>query len=336
MRRPRIKAEGAGYYHCMSRVIERRYIFHPKEKERFRVLMRNLAGFSGLEILTYALLDNHFHILVRVPERRELSDEELVSRLRWLYAPEEVELIAGQLQDFRKRGQDQDAEALKARYTYRMYDISEFFKALKQQFSQNYNVRAGRSGPLWEQRFKSILVEGSEKALSTIAAYIDLNPVRAGIVTDPQDYRYSGYGEAMGGGKSAREGLRRLFEITGGHRVSWGRARAAYRQQLYVQGQQRGQNPQGQPIRPGFTPEQVKEVLAGGGRLPLRELLRCRVRYFSDGVALGTTAFVEDIFRRYRGHFGARRKCGARLMRYADWGELRTLRDLRREVVCRC
>jgi hypothetical protein len=68
----------------------------------------------------------------------------------------------------------------------------------------------------------------------------------------------------------------------------------------------------------------------------MHEMLRCRVRYFSDGVALGTEAFVEDVFRRYRGHFGAKRQCGARAMRHADWGELRTLRDLRREAVCRC
>lgn len=336
MRRPRVKAEGAGYYHCMSRVIERRHIFSGPEKERFRILMRKLAGFGGLEILTYALLDSHFHVLARVPERRPVSDEELLERLRFIHTPVEVAVIALQLQDFRKQGQDRAAEDLKVRYTYRMHDISEFFKALKQQFSQSFNARSGRSGPLWEQRFKSILVEGSEKALGTMAAYIDLNPVRAGIVADPKDYRFSGYGEAMGGGKVAREGLRQLAQITGGHRVSWGRAHAAYRQHLYVQGRQKGLDAPGQPIRQGFTPEQVKEVLASGGRLPMHEMLRCRVRYFSDGVALGTEAFVEDVFRRYRGHFGAKRQCGARAMRHADWGELRTLRDLRREAVCRC
>jgi hypothetical protein len=60
MRRPRIKAEGAGYYHAMSRIIERRYIIGEKEKRRLLGLMRSLAGFGGLEILTYTLLDNHY------------------------------------------------------------------------------------------------------------------------------------------------------------------------------------------------------------------------------------------------------------------------------------
>jgi putative transposase len=52
---------------------------------------------------------------------------------------------------------------------------------------------------LWEDRFKSVIVE-SGVAARTIAAYIDLNPVRAGMATDPADYRWSSYGEAVGGG----------------------------------------------------------------------------------------------------------------------------------------
>ena len=335
MRRPRIKAEGAGYYHCMTRIIERRHIFGHPEKQRFLTLMRNLAAFSGLEVLTYCLLDNHAHVLVHVPERRELSDQELLDRLRYLHTRQQVELIALQLQDFRREGQDQAAESLKARFTYRMYDISEFFKALKQRFSQFYNTREGRSGPLWEQRFKSILVERSEQALSTMAAYIDLNPVRAGLVSDPKEYRYSGYGEAMGGGTVAREGLRRLMQATRGSRVSWGRTQRAYRQHLYVQGRRKGLDPAGRPVRQGFTPEEVQKVLSAGGRLPLHELLRCRVRYFSDGLALGSQAFLEPIFHRYRGHFGQKRQSGARPMRYGDWGGLCTLRNLRLQAVSR-
>jgi len=97
-------------------------------------------------------------------------------------------MIGKQLNDYRLQGNDAAASSLKVGFTYRMYDISEFMKAFKQQFSQYYNTREGRCGPLWTQRFKSILVEGSEDALLTIAAYIDLNPVRA-VVND----NYNGY-----------------------------------------------------------------------------------------------------------------------------------------------
>ena len=217
-----------------------------------------------------------------------------------------------------------------------MFEISEFFKALKQRFSQYYNTREGRNGPLWEQRFKSVLVEGSEDALLTMAAYIDLNPVRAGLVKDPKDYRWSSYGAAMGGAKEAREGLRRLLQIVeGGGRASWGNTQRAYRQRLYVQGRQKGLDPEGRPIRQGFTPQQVEKVIADGGKLPLHDLLRCRVRYFTDGLALGSQDFVNRVFARYRGHFGPKRETGARAMRFGEWVGLCTLRDLRLKPISR-
>ena len=53
-------------------------------------------------------------------------------------------------------------------------------KELKQRFSRWHNRRVGRKGPVWEDRYKSVQVEDDETALRTIAAYIDLNPVRAG------------------------------------------------------------------------------------------------------------------------------------------------------------
>jgi len=90
-----------------------------------------------------------------------------------------------------------------------------------------------------------------------------------------------------------------------------------------------------QPLRRGFTPEQVAEVLAAKGRLPLHEILRCRVRYFSDGLALGSPEFVEGIFGKYRERFGLKRNTGARPMKYGEWQGLCTLRNLRREVVSR-
>jgi hypothetical protein len=97
------------------------------------------------------------------------------------------------------------------RFTYRMHDLGQFMKGLLQRFSQWFNGQHHRTGTLWEQRFKSVIVE-SGTAARTIAAYIDLNPVRAGMVSDPADYRWSSYGEAVGGGakgngKKAREGI---------------------------------------------------------------------------------------------------------------------------------
>ncbi|MFT5188909.1 MAG: hypothetical protein ACI9DF_001628 [Verrucomicrobiales bacterium] len=75
-------------------------------------------------------------------------------------------------------------------------------RELKQRFTQRYNKKAKRKGPLWDERFKSVLLENDKTVLLTMAAYIDLNPVRAGLVNDPKDYRWSGYGEAVAGNKA--------------------------------------------------------------------------------------------------------------------------------------
>jgi hypothetical protein len=68
----------------------------------------------------------------------------------------------------------------------------------------------------------------------------------------------------------------------------------------------------------------------------MHELLRCRVRHFSDGLAFGGQEFVETVFRRYRGHFGPKRQSGARPMRFGEWHGFCTLRDLRLTPVLRC
>jgi hypothetical protein len=64
------------------------------------------------------------------------------------------------------------------------------------------------------------------------------------------------------------------------------------------------------------------------------EILRRKVRYFTDGAVLGSTGFLEQVFQRLQtqNRIGRKRRSGARRMRGADWGELRVLRDLRESV----
>jgi hypothetical protein len=88
-----------------------------------------------------------------------------------------------------------------------MGDVSVFMKELKQRFSKWFNKERNRFGTLWAERFKSVLVEDQPGVVQTVAAYVDLNPVRAGLVKDPKDYRWCGYAEAVGGNETARRGL---------------------------------------------------------------------------------------------------------------------------------
>jgi putative transposase len=308
----------------MSRVVNRDFIFGEEEKEFFRLSMRRLEAFTGVRVLTYCIMSNHWHALVEVPEVNELDDAALFERIRAFYPRARAAEI---LQEFARArayavesGNGEWLDGLRGKYVSRMGDLSVFAKELKEGFSKWYNRRVNRRGTLWEERFKSVLVEDSDHAISTMAAYIDLNPVRAGLVEDPRDYRFCGYAEAVAGGEAARQGLGTVLHMLG-QESSWRKVAAKYRMYLFSTGES------------GFEPERVRQVLEEGGELGRHELLRCRVRYFSDGVALGSRLFVEEVFERNRGLFGERRRSGARKLRGGDWSGLCSLRDLKLDVV---
>ena len=146
--------------------------------------------------------------------------------------------------------------------------------------------------------------------------------MRAGLVDDPKDYRFCGYAEAVAGGVAARRGLGLLLGISDEKLMDWREVGKRYRMLVFSDGGGRG-----------FSRERVQEVLSSGGKLSYRELLGCRVRYFSDGMVLGSKAFVEDVFEQRRSFFGAKRKTGARAMRGGDWGNLCTVRDWKQNVI---
>jgi putative transposase len=75
----------------------------------------------------------------------------------------------------------------------KLYSLSEFVKEIKQSFTRYYNKRHQRRGTLWGERFKSLIVENG-KTLVNCLAYIDLNPLRAGILSRPEDYRWNSLG----------------------------------------------------------------------------------------------------------------------------------------------
>ena len=340
MRQARMKIsskEDRAVYHCISRVVDRRFIFGPGEKERFVELMREYEQFCGVQVLTYCLMSNHFHILVEVPKRPETlpTAEEVLERLRGLSGAAITAEKAEQMLAMFAQAQDaQGAAEYLEQFYQRMWDVSEFIKLIKQRFSQWYNRQMKRKGTLWEERFKSVLVEGEGDSLGTMAAYIDLNPVRAGLVSDPAEYRWSGYGEAMSGRRRAKEGIQRLYGLTVGQlEVNRTESLQAYRVRIFAHGEagREGTDETGQPLRRGLDHEAVVRMLLQKGRIGIDEYLQCRVRYFSDGVALGSREFVDAMFQRFRDHFSIQRTTGARRMRGLE-PELFTARDLRVSV----
>jgi hypothetical protein len=258
-----------------------------------------------------------------------------------LYTKAFLASLRQELARVREAGREAEVQLILDAFLKRFCDLSCFVKELKERFSRWFNKHHSRRGTLWMDRFKSVLVEDGE-ALRTMALYIDLNPVRAGLVEDPKDYRWTGYGEAVGGSKRARRGLCRVMEAP---LDSWEEKRGnltpaeAYRCWLFGEGMEVGsgetvkKGEQASRLSPssrkGFSKERVEAGLKAGGKLSRAVLLRCQVRWFSDGVAIGSKGFVEGIFTRCREHFGAKRKNGARKLREDAGASLHALRNLR-------
>jgi hypothetical protein len=210
----RILPKGQGYFvHVTSRIVGQEFLFGELEKRVFVRMMRQWTEFSGLGVITYCLMDNHFHLMLWVPGGISLDHNGVLSRLEGIWPEEKVvaweECYKKQDSDTRQRMDEAVME--------RMADLPEFMRILKQSFTRWYNRKNDRTGTLWDSRYRSVVVEDSPLALMSVAAYIDLNPLRAGMVEDPMTYAWSGYGAAMGGNKIARKGLDALVCLARGH-----------------------------------------------------------------------------------------------------------------------
>ena len=334
MRSPRWKAspdDPAGYYHCISRVVERQFHFQERERHRFRQLLSEYSAFCGIRVVSWCILSNHFHLLIQVPQKPPTPPpvEELVQRLEHLSSTFLTAAAARQLlQLWAEQGNTTSPEQLRNRLWAQMYDLSQFMKLLKQRFSQWFNRVHERKGTLWEERFRSVLVEANSTALATVAAYIDLNCVRAGLATDPKDYRWCGYAEAVAGNSEARKGLAEAIDCPVDQVLE------TYRQWLFGLGEEReGTDEAGRPLKKGFDRAQVLQVLAKKGRLDRSEYLRLRIRYLVDGAVLGSKEFVNDAFQRHRDRFGPKRTSGARPVQGLPSPGLCCLRALRLKAV---
>jgi len=212
-------------YHITSRVVEKRFIFNERERARFLKLAKDFAFFSGFELVSWCLMSNHFHLLVRVPvqDAELISDEEMVARLARILSPKRLSKIMERLNGARE--EDSRRNVLDS-FRKRIGHLPSYVKAVKQEFTQWFNHVTKREGTLWEGRYHSTLIEdmggespentlnGAGETARIVASYIDMNPVRANVEADPKDSDWSSYGAALRGDPVARRGLRMLWGAT--------------------------------------------------------------------------------------------------------------------------
>ena len=192
-RTARIKQESAcvAYYHLMSRTNNKVFLFHDAHMRDLLVAaLQRAATFSGVELLSYTIMFNHFHVVVCVDRTAgSVPEAELVRRVGVLKGSDAARNLAAHWSRLRKAGDFDRLEEEVSKLRRRMNDISAFMKTFKEMANILFKKENRYCGSIWSGRFKSTLIEDGAY-LNTCMRYAYYNPIRAGIVTHAADYRW--------------------------------------------------------------------------------------------------------------------------------------------------
>jgi putative transposase len=271
----RLKVRGEpAVYHVISRTTLEGFVLGDVEKEHLLGVIKRLSGFYFAEVLGFCLMGNHFHLVVRMYPDSNYSEKEVRERYDRRYGEEKAAALGDrQMRDLGKK----------------MADLSEYIKEVKQDFSRYYNKVHRKKGYFWSERFKSVIVENGETLVNCLA-YIDLNPVRAGLVKRPEDYRWCSLGYHVQtrnkgrflsldfglwefGIKSAKERLRN------------------FRRFVYEKGELEG----------------IEKERRRGFEVGKADRFLLRTRYFTDSGIIGSKGYVSSLYLAFKDHYAAKR-----------------------------
>ena len=207
-------------HHVTSRVSGRQMLLAGAGvKDDMLDALERAAEFSGVNVGAFALMDNHFHIVVQVPFREgSVPEGEVLRRYGALMGGKERARLEARLGSLRESGGAAAAESELDRLRARMHDLSQFVKTFKEEFGRLFRRRRPYPGALWEGRFRSTLI-GEAEYLRRCAAYVELNPVRAGLARRAEGYAWNTVGAARHGNAFAlrcREWLLSVLGISSG------------------------------------------------------------------------------------------------------------------------
>jgi REP element-mobilizing transposase RayT len=193
-RSQQIDLEITPYYHCMSRCVRRAYLCgedsqtgqnYDHRKDWIESRMKHLSHIFGIKICSYAVMSNHYHMVLYVDRESVLqwSEEEVLDRWGTLCPFDKAKIQ--QLQQVGVCVQER-LEVIRERLS----NISWFMRAMNEWIARESNLEDNCAGRFWEKRFKSqaLLDEG---AVLTAMAYVDLNSIRAGIAKTPEASDYT-------------------------------------------------------------------------------------------------------------------------------------------------
>ena len=186
------------YYHCMARCVRRAYLcgkdaYSGRDFEHRRAWVRQRIHFLtevfAIDVCAYAVLSNHLHVVLHVDQERanQWSNAEVVRRYCKLHpsARADYEALSASKQQVRRQ-----------QWRSRLINVSWMMRALNECIARRANKEDKVSGRFWEGRFKSQALL-DEQGLLTCMAYVDLNPVRAGIAATLEASEYTSIRERL-------------------------------------------------------------------------------------------------------------------------------------------
>ena len=199
-RRQLINFDTTPYYHIISRCVRRAYLcgqdqFTGQDFSHRRQWIEDklyfLSKIFTIDIAAYAIMNNHYHLVLRIDKETAInwSNIEVFQQYQKLHALSPIaQLYLGGA--ILSKGQQLIIEELVSSYRERLMSISWFMKLLNQSIANRANREDNCTGKFFESRFKSqALLDKS--AVLTCMAYVDLNPIRAGIAVTPETSDYT-------------------------------------------------------------------------------------------------------------------------------------------------
>jgi putative transposase len=265
-------------YHVMSRTALDGFPLEDVEKDFMLDLIKRFSALYFTEILGFCLMGNHFHLLVKMVPEHRFTDDQIKKRFEAFYG-DSREFAEGHIPYWREK----------------LSSLSEFIREIKVGFARYYNRRHNRRGYFWGDRFKSVIVDKGETLINCLA-YIDLNPVRAGLVDRPEEYRWNSIGYHLQA-KNKDRFLSTDFGLEEFNVRGQKERIRRYRRYLYEAGAiDRPDKMQAEVIDPKVVAKERKKDF----EISRINRFRYRTRYFTDSGIIGSKEFVAENYQRFK------------------------------------
>ena len=198
-RKYQVSLKDTPYYHCVARCVRRGWLYgydqyagkdYSHRKDWVIDRLRELSNLFAIQICAYAVMSNHYHTVLFIDQDRakKWSEKQIVERWTQLFSL--PNLVEKYLKAEGTLAEQEEARRIIKRWRKRLMDVSWFMRCLNEHLARRANAEDKCTGRFWEGRFKSQALL-DEAGLLTAMAYVDLNPIRAGIATSPESSEFT-------------------------------------------------------------------------------------------------------------------------------------------------